>query len=498
LAGWQDIAQAKGEKGGAAYIKTAEQGSERRYGVRRVRERHSQSQKDQSIGKDQEKGPEDEEHEQGERTISAVKLLSASSRGQYTNEGGPRIPRNEEEKTGDAEPTDWAAGQNNGLEGVQQDEGKKNVTGQKRCEMHKVHFKGSRRIRLFSSSDGKLDCMKKLGFLSFGHWTPSPHSETQSAADALLQSIDLAVEAESLGMDGAYFRVHHFAEQLASPFPLLAAAGAKTRKIEIGTAVIDMRYENPHYMAEDAGAADLISGGRLQLGISRGSPEQVIDGWRHFGYSPIEGEDDAEMGRRHAEQFLELLRGKGFARPNPRPMFPNPPGLLRLEPYSEGLRDRIWWGSASNATAVWAARLGMNLQTSTLKFDETGEPLHIQQTAQIRSFRAAWKQAGHPRSPRVSVSRSIFPLIDDRDRAYFGRGRQEEDQVGFLDETTRAIFGRSYAAEPDIIIEQLKKDEAIAEADTLLLTIPNQLGVAYNAHVMEAILTTVAPALGWR
>ena len=186
--------------------------------------------------------------------------------------------------------------------------------------------------------------MKKIGFLSFGHWTPSPQSQTQSAADALLQSIDLAVEAERLGMDGAYFRVHHFARQLASPFPLLAAVGAKTRKIEIGTAVIDMRYENPHYMAEDAGAADLIAGGRLQLGISRGSPEQVIDGWRYFGYRPAEGEDDADMGRRHAEEFLELLRGKGFAQPNPRPMFPNPPGLLRLEPYSEGLRDRIWWG----------------------------------------------------------------------------------------------------------------------------------------------------------
>jgi hypothetical protein len=83
--------------------------------------------------------------------------------------------------------------------------------------------------------------MKKIGFLSFGHWTPSPQSQTQSAADALLQSIDLAVEAERLGMDGAYFRVHHFAQQLASPFPLLAAVGAKTRKIEIGTAVIDMR-----------------------------------------------------------------------------------------------------------------------------------------------------------------------------------------------------------------------------------------------------------------
>src|SRR5215475_7280561 len=148
--------------------------------------------------------------------------------------------------------------------------------------------------------------MKKIGFLSFGHWTPAPQSRTQTAADALLQSIDLAVEAERLGMDGAYFRVHHFARQLASPFPLLAAVGARTQKIEIGTAVIDMRYEDPMYMAEDAGAADLIAGGRLQLGISRGSPEQVIDGWRYFGYVPPEGMSDADMARRHTEVLLEV------------------------------------------------------------------------------------------------------------------------------------------------------------------------------------------------
>jgi alkanesulfonate monooxygenase SsuD/methylene tetrahydromethanopterin reductase-like flavin-dependent oxidoreductase (luciferase family) len=338
--------------------------------------------------------------------------------------------------------------------------------------------------------------MKNIGFLSFGHW--SPRSQTRSAADTLLQSIELAVAAEELGVDGAYFRVHHFARQLASPFPLLAAVGAKTRRIEIGTAVIDMRYENPLYMAEDAGAADLIAGGRLQLGISRGSPEQVIDGWRYFGYRPAEGETDAEMGRRHAEVFLEMLRGAGFAEPNPQPMFQNPPGLLRLEPYSEGLRERIWWGAGSNATAVWAAERGMNLQSSTLKNDETGEPFHIQQAAQIRAYRAAWKDAGHTRTPRISVSRSIFALIDDRDRTYFGRGGESEDQIGFIDPQTRAIFGRSYAAEPDVLIEQLRADEAIAEADTLLLTIPNQLGVAYNAHVIEAILKHVAPALGWR
>jgi len=340
--------------------------------------------------------------------------------------------------------------------------------------------------------------VKKIGFLSFGHWTPSPHSQTRSASDALLQSIDLAVAAEELGADGAYFRVHHFARQLASPFPLLAAIGAKTRRIEIGTAVIDMRYENPFYMTEDAGAADLIAGGRLQLGISRGSPEQVIDGWRHFGYAPSEGQTDADMGRRHAEVLLDLLRGEGFAEPNPRPMFPNPPGLLRIEPHSEGLRERIWWGAASNATAIWAATLGMNLQSSTLKTDESGLPFHVQQADQIRAFREAWKAAGHAREPRVSVSRSIFALIDDRDRAYFGRGSQDEDKIGFIDEKTRAIFGRSYAGEPDVLIEQLTQDEAIAEADTLLLTVPNQLGVDYNAHVIEAILTHVAPALGWR
>ena len=299
--------------------------------------------------------------------------------------------------------------------------------------------------------------MKKIGFLSFGHWTPSPQSQTRSAADALLQSIDLAVAAEELGADGAYFRVHHFARQLASPFPLLAAVGAKTSRIEIGTAVIDMRYENPLYMAEDAGAADLIAGGRLQLGISRGSPEQVIDGWRYFGYRPAEGESDADMGRRHAEVFLDLLRGEGFAQPNPRPMFPNPPGLLRVEPHSEGLRDRIWWGAGSNATAVWAAKLGH-------------EPAKLD-PQERRDRRAVPCPAGRPdpglprrlergrpcaRASRLGQPQHLRAGGRSRSRLFRTRGRGE-DQFGFIDEKTRAIFGRSYAAEPDVLVEQLKR-----------------------------------------
>lgn len=342
--------------------------------------------------------------------------------------------------------------------------------------------------------------MKRIGFLSFGHWSASPGSQVRSASDSLLQSIELAVAAEELGGDGAYFRVHHFANQLSSPFPLLAAIGARTSRIEIGTAVIDMRYENPLYLAEDAGAADLISGGRLQLGISRGSPEQVIDGWRYFGYQPPEGMDDADMAREHAKVALEVLKGEGFAQPNPRPMFPNPPGLLRVEPHSPSLRERVWWGAGSRNTAEWAAEQGMNLQSSTLVANDSGAgtPFHVTQAGHIQAFRDAWRAAGHQREPRVSVSRSIFPLVDAQDRMYFGGRGEDQDQVGYIDAQTQAIFGRSYAAEPDVLIEQLKQDEAIAAADTLLLTVPNQLGVEYNAHVIEAVLKHVAPALGWR
>ena len=340
--------------------------------------------------------------------------------------------------------------------------------------------------------------MKKIGFLSFGHWTPDhQHSMVRSASDALLQSIELAVAAEEVGADGAYYRVHHFAHQLASPFPLLAAAGARTSTIELGTAVIDMRYENPLYMAEDAGAADLISGGRLQLGISRGSPEQVVDGYRYFGHVPADGKTDADLAREHTKVFLEALTGEGFAQPNPRPMFPNPPGLLRIEPHSPGLRDRIWWGAGTRATAEWTGTQGLNLMSSTLLTEDTGVPFHQLQAEQIQRFRNAWRAAGHQREPRVSVSRSIFPIVTDLDRQLFWRDTTSTDQVGWLD-GGNARFGKTYAGEPDKLIAELAEDEAVAAADTLLLTVPNQLGVDYNAHVLDSVVTHLAPELGWR
>ena len=334
--------------------------------------------------------------------------------------------------------------------------------------------------------------MDRIGFLSFGHWGRSPGSRTITGGDALKQSVELAVAAEELGIDGAYVRVHHFARQISSPFPLLAAMAARTSRIELGTGIIDMRYENPLYMAEAAATTDLLADQRLQLGISRGSPEPAQDGAGAFGHVPAAGTTDADMAREHTERFRAAIGGAGVAASNPEMAR----GMrLAVQPQAPGLADRIWWGSGSRDTAVWAARQGMNLMSSTLLLEDTGVPFDQLQLEQILLFREAWGEAGWERTPRVSVSRSVLPVTTDEDRRYFGRGGGG-DQVGVLDGAL-SRFGKTYAGEPDRIAEELRRDVAVRAADTLLLTVPNQLGVEYNARMLETIARDVAPALGW-
>lgn len=334
---------------------------------------------------------------------------------------------------------------------------------------------------------------KRIGFLSFGHWQAAEWSRTRTAAEAHLHTVELAVAAEELGLDGAFVRVHHFARQLASPFPLLAAIGVKTSRIEIGTGVIDMRYENPLYMAEDAAAADLLSGGRLQLGLSRGSPEPAYRGADAFGFAPPDGLTDGELARRKTEVFRAAIAGTGVARADAGGV-PGP-GLLPIQPLAPGLPERIWWGSGSRETAPWVAEQGMNLMSSTLLLEDTGVPFDELQAEQIGLYRAAWQAAGHERVPRVSVSRSVIPIISDLDRQLFGSDGNA-DQVGWLDGAI-SRFGRTYTGEPDVIAAELAQDAAVAAADTLLLTVPNQLGVDYNARLLETIARDVAPAIGW-
>jgi alkanesulfonate monooxygenase SsuD/methylene tetrahydromethanopterin reductase-like flavin-dependent oxidoreductase (luciferase family) len=337
--------------------------------------------------------------------------------------------------------------------------------------------------------------MKRIGFLSFGHWRDVPGSRVRTAQDSLLQAIELAVAAEEVGLDGAYFRVHHFAEQQASPFPLLAAIAARTSRIEMGTGVIDMRYENPLHMAEEAAAVDLISRGRLQLGVSRGSPESVLAGYEAFGHFPAEGESHADMARRHTALFRDAISGAGLAKADPRA---GHTGLVPVQPLSPTLRDRIWWGAGNRASARWAGQEGMNLMSSTLLTEDTGVPFDQLQAEQIAGYREAWAAAGHPRAPRVSVSRSIVPLVDDESRRYYGLRAQADarDQVGYL-HGGLARFGRSYIGEPEQLVAELSRDAAVAAADTLLVTVPNQLGVDFNVRLLESITCGLRPALGW-
>ncbi len=338
--------------------------------------------------------------------------------------------------------------------------------------------------------------MKQIGFLSFGHWQAAPWSRTRTAREAHIQTIELAVAAEALGIDGAFVRVHHFARQLASPFPLLAAIGARTSRIEIGTAVIDMRYENPLYMAEDAAAADLISGGRLQLGISRGSPEPALRGAHAFGYIPPEDSTDADLAREKTALFRAAIAGGGVVEADPA--MTGATGRLAIQPQSPGLDRRIWWGSGTRESARWTGEQGMHLMSSTLLLEDTGVPFDELQAEQIAIFRQAWSEAGWSHEPRVSVSRSVIPIVSDEDRAYFGGRRDEDrDQLGHLDGAF-ARFGRSYTGEPDLIAEELAGDVAVQVADTLLLTVPNQLGVEYNARMLETIAREIAPAIGWQ
>ena len=338
--------------------------------------------------------------------------------------------------------------------------------------------------------------MKRIGFLSFGHYQAVPGSVVRTAADALLQTIELAEAAEEVGADGAFVRVHHFAPQLASPFPLLAAIGARTRRIEIGTGVIDMRYQNPLAMAEDAAAADLISGERLQLGVSRGSPETALAGYESFGYVPGDGESDADMARRHTTLFRAAIAGEAMANANPQ--MTGSTGGLAVQPLSDTLPERIWWGAGTRATAEWTAEQGMNLMSSTLLTEDTGVPFDQLQAEQITRFRQTWSEMGWEREPRVSVSRSIIPITDEQSRRYFGARAQVEgrDQVGHLDGGL-ARFGRSYIGDPEKLVAELAEDEAVRMADTVLVTVPNQLGVDFNAHLLADIVA-IGRELGWR
>ncbi|TRY18737.1 LLM class flavin-dependent oxidoreductase [Tessaracoccus rhinocerotis] len=333
--------------------------------------------------------------------------------------------------------------------------------------------------------------MKKIGFLSFGHY----RAPVSTAGSTLRQHVEMARAADELGFDGAWLRVHHFEQTLSSPFPLLSAMAAVTTRLDVGTGVVDLRYENPLYMAEEAAATDLISDGRLQLGVSRGSPEHAADGQEQFGQVLAEGESWSQHARGKLDTFRRAIAGEPVARSHVAMQNGDGPDLP-VRPLSEGLGDRIWWGAGTHATGVWAGEQGLNLLSSTLLLDEDGRPFHVQQADQVRAHREAFAAAGHTGGGRAAVTRPAFPITSDVDQRYFGLHGGTGDAVGVLD-NTRARSGPEMAGSVEEVVAMLRADDAVAEADYVLFACPSQLGLDYVVHWMGN-LVTVARELGWK
>lgn len=341
-----------------------------------------------------------------------------------------------------------------------------------------------------------MSTRKKIGFLTFGHWSAAPGSRTPGPGATLTQTVAMAVAAEEAGLDGAWIRSHHFQHMISSPFPLLAAMGTATERIALGTGVIDLRYENPLYMAEEAATADLLSGGRLELGISRGSPEAALDGQHQFGYGLREGQTWSDLAQERGRRFRQAISGEPVARADPNSGWA-PPGaqMLSVQPQSPGLTERLWWGSGTIASGVRAGRQGYNLLSSTLLLQDDGRPFHVQQADQIAQYHAAYAESGHTTGGRTAVTRSVFPLVSAQDEAYFGGRRELKDSSGHL-EGGRARSGPTYSGTLDEVAELLRHDEAVQAADWVLLANPNQLGVDYNAHLFRQ-WAELARVLGW-
>ena len=342
--------------------------------------------------------------------------------------------------------------------------------------------------------------MKAFGFLSFGHYAFGSQ-RGPSAQDMAKIHLDLAQAAEEIGVNNASVRVHHFVPQASAPMPLLGAIAGSTSRIEVGTGVIDLRYENPLYLAEEAASLYDIAGGRVALGVSRGAPEVAVRGWEAFGYQ-AQAPDGADLARAKFEEFMAAIAGHGQAKAAPlEEQYPNmyqPGSALPVFPHSPGLAKQIFWGSGTHNSAEQAANDGVNLMSSTLVSETSSDTLGEVQAQQIKHYRQAWKKAGHGWTPRISVSRSIFPIVDGSDRRMFSMQGSDNDQVGYLPGVGATTFGRTYAAEPDKLIEQLRADPAVMAADTLLITVPTTMGLEINVRILENFAKHVAPALGWQ
>ncbi len=335
--------------------------------------------------------------------------------------------------------------------------------------------------------------MRELGFLSF---VPN-HGGPAGAAAALEDGLRLFETAERLGYGTGWVRGRHFEPFLTSPMTFFAAAAQRTSTIGFGTAVLGMRYEDPVRLAEDASTVDLLSGGRVQLGISTGIAGYgpILD--PVFGATERSFRDEAEA---RAARLLEVLDGEPLGTSGKGYESIPADTDLTLQPLSLGLRGRVWWGGGSMGTAVRTAEKGLLLHCSTLNTEDTGEPFAVAQAAQIAAYRERFAELHPDRTPKVAVGRIVVPLLDDHDRAV-----HEEFLTGYasgMDDEGRPLsgnppfrFSKVLSGEPATIVDALRADPAVAATDELVITLPANGDAASHERILTVIAEQIAPHL---
>lgn len=342
-----------------------------------------------------------------------------------------------------------------------------------------------------------VNMQKKLGFLNFGHFGYNRATGTVDPKAAFDDQLAMTVAAEEEGLDGAWIRVHHFQWMISAPFPTLSAMAAQTQSIELGTGVIDLRYENPLYFAEQAATTDLISDGRLQLGISRGSPEAALDGQAQFGYTLEPGQTWNVVAQQRGQRIREAVGGTPVATGDPTsPWSPGGASELVVQPQSPGLLNRLWWGSGSTGSGITAGHQGYNLLSSTLLLQDDGRPFHLQQADQIRQYQEAYAASGLTTGGKSAVTRSMYALRSVQDERMFGHAGSSRDQAGQL-EGGPARSGPTYVGTVEALAEMLSQDQAVVEADYVLFANPAQLGPERNRAIFAGWYE-VFKLLGWK
>lgn len=331
---------------------------------------------------------------------------------------------------------------------------------------------------------------------------------TGQAARGLRDGIELFRCAEDLGYQSGWAYQRHFDNYLSSPLPFFAAAGEHTRRITLGSAVIPARYQEPILLAEAAGTADLLTGGRLQLAFSSGT-----DTWDAvFGGVSTDARTE---GQRRLALFLRAVAGETLHTVTERRGAGGPPvgTELRVTPHSPGLRDRIWYGSGSIASAVTAAHQGLRLITGTILHDvPVGVSFPRHQAALIAAYREAWTERHGTAPPPVAVAASILPGTTARLRDTYAAYDLERRTQGPAASRPPGALNPGLTAElpagmrmspvhhghPDEVAEAVLADPGLRAADELVLFLPPAFGLAENVRLLTDLAENVAPALGWK